>query len=152
MELLNIITSSPNNTLNCYNSKGIKLLSWLRLGLSHLGERTFKHSFQDFLNPFGSCEKGEVNTSSYYLLHCYNCSGKQLALLNTIKILTWPYYNNMIRKLLAFYFSATLLSKNTFILDATVDYIISTERFDEQSKTNNEYLMSLLLNWKHSVY
>ena len=52
---------------------------------SHFREHKFKHSFQDSFNPFCSCRKGEVETSSHYLLYCSNYSEERLALLNTIK-------------------------------------------------------------------
>ena len=68
--ILSFIRPSPNSTFNCHNPKGIELLSRLRLGLSHLREHKFKHSFQDSLNPFYSCGNGEVETSSHYLLYC----------------------------------------------------------------------------------
>ena len=83
--ILSFIRPSPNSTFNCHNPKGIKLLSRLRLGLSHLREHKFKHSFQDSLNPFCSCGKGEVETSSHYLLYCSNYSEEQLVSLNTLK-------------------------------------------------------------------
>ena len=83
--ILSFIRPSPNSTFNCHNPKGIKLLSRLRLGLSHLREHKFKHSFQDSLNPFCSCRKGEVETSCHYLLPCSNYSKERLTLLNTIK-------------------------------------------------------------------
>ena len=85
--ILSFIRSSANSTFNCHNPRGIKLLSRLRLGLSHLREHKFKHSFQDSLNPFCSCGKGEVETSSHYLLHCSNYSEERLALLNTLAVL-----------------------------------------------------------------
>ena len=124
--IISLIRSSPNSIFNCHNPRGIKFQSWLRLGLSHLGEHKFQHSFQDSLNPFCSCWKGEVETSSPYLLHCSNYSEERLALLNTIKILTSPYYNKVIRNLLAFYFSATLLSTLTkTLLSSTLLYTTS---------------------------
>ena len=73
--ILSFIRPSANSTFNCHNPKGIKLLSRLRLGLSQLREHKFKHSFG----------KGEVETSSHYLLHCSNYLEERLALLNTIK-------------------------------------------------------------------
>ena len=60
--ILSFIRPSPNGTFNCHNPKRIKLLS----RLSHLRDHKFKHSFQDSLNPFCSCGKGEVETSSHY--------------------------------------------------------------------------------------
>ena len=83
--ILSFIRPSPNSTFNCHNPKGIKLLSRLRLGLSYLREHKFKHSFQDSLNPFCSCGKGEVETGSHYLLYCSNYLEEQLAFLSTIK-------------------------------------------------------------------
>ena len=53
--ILKFMTPSTNSLFNCHNPKGIKLITRLRLGLSHLREHKFKHSFQDSLNPFCSC-------------------------------------------------------------------------------------------------
>ena len=78
--ILSFIKPSPTN-----NPRGIKLLSRPRLGLSHLREHKFKHGFQDSFNPFCIGGKGEVETSSHYLLHCCNYSEERLVLLNTIK-------------------------------------------------------------------
>ena len=39
-----------NSFCNCQNNMGIKLVTRLHLGLSHLWEHKFKHSFQDTLN------------------------------------------------------------------------------------------------------
>ena len=73
--ILPFIRSSPNSTFSCH----------CRLGLSHLREHKFKHSFQDSLNLFCNCGKGEVETRSHYLLHCSNYSEERLGLLNTIR-------------------------------------------------------------------
>ena len=55
--ILSFIRPSANSTCNCHNPRGIKLLSRLSLGLSHLREHKFKHSFQDSLNPSAIVEK-----------------------------------------------------------------------------------------------
>ena len=78
-KIISFIRRSVNSTFNCHNPRGIKLLSQLRLGLIHLREHKFKHSFQDSLNPFCSCGKGEVEPSSHYLLQCSNYSEERLA-------------------------------------------------------------------------
>ena len=83
--ILSFIRQYPNSIFYCHNPKGIKLLSRLRFGLSHLREHKLRNSFQDSLKPFCNCGKGEAKTSSHYLLHCSNYSEKHLALLNTIK-------------------------------------------------------------------
>ena len=46
-ELLKFIRPEPNPTYNINDTKGLKLLTRLRLGLSHLGDHKFRHNFQD---------------------------------------------------------------------------------------------------------
>ena len=74
--LLNFIRPSGNTVFNCHNPKGVRLLTSLRLGLSHLREHKFKHSFQDSLNPICSCGN-DIETSAHYLLHCPNFSNER---------------------------------------------------------------------------
>ena len=111
--ILSFIRPSPDSTFSCHSPKGIKLLCWLRFGLSHHREHKFRHSFQDFLNPFCSCGKGELETSSHYLLHCSNFFEKRLALLNTIKNIDMSILKQSDSKFTSAYFSATLLSAIT---------------------------------------
>ena len=131
--ILSFIKSSPNSTLNCHKLRGIKLFSRLKLGLSHLREHKFKHSFGNSFNPFCSCVKGEVETNSYYLLCCCNYSEKRLTLRNTIKNIsksTLEQSDSKFTSILHFVNTCFDNNQNTFILDATIDYIISTGRFD----------------------
>ena len=53
--LLEFIRPSPNSIFDIYNPYGIKLLTRLRLGLSHLNEHKFKHGFNDTINPIYIC-------------------------------------------------------------------------------------------------
>ena len=53
--ILKFIRPFLNSVYNCHNPKGIFLITRLRLGLSHLRDHKFKHSFQDTLNPLCSC-------------------------------------------------------------------------------------------------
>ena len=126
------IRSSANSTFNCHNPIGIKLLLRLRLGLNHLREHKSKHSFQDSLDSFCSCGKGEAETSSRYLLHCSNYSEERLALLNTrrnIDMSILQLSGSKFTSVWLFGDTSFNSNKNTFILDATIDYIISTGRF-----------------------
>ena len=68
----------------CHKPKGIKLLTRLRLGLSHLREHKFKHNFQDCLNPLCLCSD-EIETSTHYLCQCPTFTNKRLTVLNKIK-------------------------------------------------------------------
>ena len=57
---------TPNRTFNFHNLIGIKLITRLRLGLSHLRDYKFKHNFLDCLNPICCCGK-DIETTVLYL-------------------------------------------------------------------------------------
>ena len=129
--LLNFIRPSGSTVFNCHNPKGVKLLPRLRLGLSHLREHKFKHSFQYSLNPICSCGN-DIETSAYFLLHCPNISNERSTLLNIIgstdrNILTRS--ESQVTKTLLYGGSNSNIA-NTHILNATIDFLIATKRFD----------------------
>ena len=53
--ILKFIRPSPSNVFDGSNYKGIRLITQLRVGISHLREHKFKHDFQDCLNLICSC-------------------------------------------------------------------------------------------------
>ena len=81
--LLKFVRPSRNSVFNCHNCKGIKYLTRLRLGLSHLREHKFKHSFQDTLNPFCSCGL-DVETNTHFFLYCPLFTNQRRTLLSTV--------------------------------------------------------------------
>ena len=83
-KILKFIRPSGNSVFKCYNPKGVKLLTRLRLGLSHLGQYKFKHGFLDSLNLIYSCGE-KIETSTHFLLHCSNYSNERLTFLNIIR-------------------------------------------------------------------
>ena len=111
----------------------MKCFTRLRLGLSHLREHKFKHSFQDSLNPLCKCG-AEVESTSHFLLHCPIYNNDRSSLLSTIR--------NIDCKLLEitdFSLTQTLLygnpsfdiNTNSLILNATIDFILSNKRFEK---------------------
>ena len=54
-----------NSVFNCDNYRGIKLITRLHGGLSHLHEHKIKHSFHKTLNPICSCGFDVESTSHY---------------------------------------------------------------------------------------
>ena len=62
------VRPSPKSLFNCHSPKGIKNKIRSRLGLSHLREHKFKHSFQNTLNPFCDCGC-EIETTAHFPLH-----------------------------------------------------------------------------------
>ena len=66
----------------CYNPDGLKLITKLRLGLTHLRFHKVKHSFQAKLNHICNCDT--VETTIHYFFHCRNFSNERLTLFNKL--------------------------------------------------------------------
>ena len=81
--ILKFIGPTANNKFGYHNLKGIKYLTRLQLGLSHLHEHKFKNNFQDTLNSLCTCGCGVKNTC-HFLLHCPNFLTERSTLLNKI--------------------------------------------------------------------
>ena len=135
--ILKFIRPKPNKVYYCHNPKGIRLLTRLLLGLSHLREYKFKHSFQDCLNPL--CFRGnEIETSTHYLIHCPTYTNERTTLLNKIKSISCSILNfsdAVVTKILLFGDNTLSDSCNTLTLNSTIAYIISTKRFDDSILT-----------------
>ena len=86
-KILSFIRPSPNSVFNCHLPEGLKFLTRLRLGFSHLREHKFNHNFQDTVNPFCSCGY-DIETTSHFLLHCPLYSDTRSTFLNNIKNIT----------------------------------------------------------------
>ena len=77
----------PPRPLDCENHRGIKLITRLRVGLSHLREWKLKYSFQDTLNPICSCDFDVAVSISHHILRCSMYNDERHTLLSTIKII-----------------------------------------------------------------
>ena len=68
--LLKIEIPIQNLIYNIHDPMGIKYLTRLRLGLSHLNDHKFRYNFQDCLNPLCPCSLEEFESTIHYFLHC----------------------------------------------------------------------------------
>ena len=130
--ILQFIRPTPNSTFNYHNLIGIKLITRLRLGLSHLRDHKFKHNFLDCLNPICCCGK-DIETTVHYLLHCPIFSDERSIFFNNIRSIDENVLSGSDPKIsdtLLFGISSFNDTKNTSILNTTIDYILSTKRFD----------------------
>ena len=96
-------------------------------------ERKFKHSFQDSLNPFCSCSL-DIKSTAHYFLYCPTHITERRTLLNTIGNIE----NNLLDlrepvliKTLLFGSNSFDTNANTNVLNATIEYVLSTKRFEE---------------------
>ena len=84
--LLSFIRPNQSNIFNIFAPVGLKLLTRLGLGLSHLNEHKFRHNFQDCLNPLCSCIL-EIEDTTYYLLQSQHFSNHRFDLMNSVKLI-----------------------------------------------------------------
>ena len=130
--LLKFIKPSSNSLFNCHSLKGIKLITRLRLDLSHLRMHKFRLNFQDTLNPIWSCGD-DIETAIHYLLHCSNYSDEGRTLLEGLQSIGEKIHDksdSQITELLLFGVSSNNDASNTYILNATIQCILATKRFD----------------------
>ena len=104
----------------------------LRLGLSRLREHKFNHNFQNRINPLCICAM-DIESTSHFFLHC-PFDDKTITLLSTLNKIDCKLIetneSSLIEKLLLRNLLFDL-KKNSLILNASIDYILSTKRFEE---------------------
>ena len=131
--ILKFIRPSPNSVYNCHNPKGLKFITRLRLGLSHLREHKFKHSFQDIFNPLCSCGI-DIESTEHFLLHCPQFVNERRTLLSNVGNINYKLLENTdsnLTQTLLFGNTSFDITDNTKTLDATINFILLTKRFDE---------------------
>ena len=112
--------------------KGVKLLTRLRLDLSHSREHKFKHGFLDSLDPVCSCGQ-DIETSTHFLLHCSNYSNERLTFLNIIRNINRNILDKndlKVREKLLYGDSSPDDTNNTLMMNATTEFLIASKRFD----------------------
>ena len=130
-ELLKFIRLVPSSTYNINDSKGLTLLTKLRLGLSLLGDHKFRHNFQDCVPPMCSCGQ-DVETSTHFLLQCPNhhCARKTLFhKINKVSGNVLRQSDSTITKILLFGDIKLDFETNKILLMSTIKFISLTERF-----------------------
>ena len=123
--LLSIIRPITNNVYNIFDPIGLKLLTRLRLGFSHLNEHRFRHNFQDCMNPLCSCSL-DIEDTSHYPLHCHHFSQHRIDLVNSVNSI-YENFNSLSdnnkKDVLLFGDPSSDGNTNRFILEATLLYI-----------------------------
>ena len=130
-KLLNFIRPFANSIFDVNNPLGIKLLTRLCLGLSHLHGHKFRHCFEDTLNPLCKSSK-DIESTMYFFLHCTNFLIPRQTLFQKIRNIDDSILSQSETQL-----TQTLLygnqnyhsSINKLIIISTIEYLISTETF-----------------------
>ena len=130
-ELLEFIRPVPNSTYNINDTKGLKLLTILRLGLSHLGDYKFRHIFQDLVSPMCYCGQ-DFETTTHFLLQCSNCHCARKTLFHKINQVSGTILrqsDSTITKILLFGDNKLDFETSKILLMSTIEFISLTERF-----------------------
>ena len=130
-ELLEFIRPVPDSTYNIKDTKGLKLLTILRLGLRHLGDHKFRHIFQDCVSPMCYCGQ-DIETTTHLLLQCsnYYCARKTLFhKINQVSGTILRQNDSTITKILLFGDNKLDFETNKILLVSTIEFISLTERF-----------------------
>ena len=137
-ELLKFIKPEPNSTFNINDTKGLKLLTRLQLGLSHLGDHKFRHNFQDCVSPMCYCGQDiettgqDIETATHFLLHCCNHHCARKTLFHKINQVSGPVSrqsDSAITKILLFGDNKLDFERSKILLMSAIEFISLTERF-----------------------
>lgn len=77
--------SIQNSIFHIYDPLGIKFLTRLRFGLSHLKKHKLRHNFQGCLNPLYSYSLEVESILFYFFLHCQNYNDKDKTILGNVE-------------------------------------------------------------------
>ena len=130
--ILSFIRPLPNKVSNSRNPQGLKLLTRLRLGLSHLRYHRFKHTFLDTINPFCTCAS-DIETTLHFLLYFPNIMKcRNTSLRKTSEINSESITGNDLALIETLLFGGNSFSRydNLRILNATIAVIVTSKRFD----------------------
>ena len=128
-KILKFIRPTSSSIFGFHNPIGVKPLTRLRLGLNHLRERIFKHSFQDTFNLLCSCGK-EAETTFNFLLSCPNYFDKRLTHLRKIRIIIpniSEIPNSQINLFFLYRDTNATAPTNCISLISTTEYILPTK-------------------------
>ena len=81
--LIKIVWPIPNSVFCIFDPLGLKLITRLRFGLSHLHEHRFNRSFNNCINPLNICSL-DIESTVHYFLHCNYYNSARISLLNDL--------------------------------------------------------------------
>ena len=122
----------PNSLFDACDPHGVKLLTRLRVGLSHLKEQKFRHAFNDTVDPFCPCNM-ETETVSHFFLWCLNYTNIRLDLMNELMIIDQnllQYSDQKLTEILLYGDKKLSYVTNSKIINLTTSFIIKSSRFD----------------------
>ena len=81
---------TPNPIYGIHNPVGLKYLTHLRVGLSHLRAHKHQYNFSDISSKYCSCRDNLPETVEHYLLHCPIYSLLRRELFGKLRLIVSP--------------------------------------------------------------
>ena len=134
---LRIIRPPKKEIFGVHNPEGIKRLFQLRVGLSPLKAHMKAHRFKEIQNDTCSCGNGVENTT-HFLLECPLFSPKRNNLFVNVSGIWTAFPDQSLPcqvHFLLYGLNSLNNSKNSIILNETIDFIIKTGRFNEENQS-----------------
>ena len=134
---------------NMHSPVGSKLLTRLRLGISHLNQHKFNNNFQDFLNPLCSCSFG-VESVSRFFLQCHYYSSIPSTLLNELQPIDINLLNqedDIVVEVLLYGITKFNNIQNFRLLRSSIDYVLKYERFIGSLLEHGESILKCALSY-----
>ena len=125
------IHPAPHSVYNVCYPNGLKLLTRLGLGLSHLNEHRFNHNIKNCINPLCTCSF-EVESTSHFFLHCHYYNSIRHLMFHELCEVGFNLWNASDEKLvniLLYRNSLFNYRQNQYILNSSIRYIINSNRF-----------------------
>ena len=114
-----------------FNPLRLKLITRLRLGLSHLNEHKFNHNFNNCINPLCNCSL-DIESIVHFFLHCNYYNSARISILNDLNSVDRALLNLSHLSLVnVLHYSGPYFddSENAFTLNSSIKYILISERF-----------------------
>ncbi len=131
--LFALIRPPSKRIYNIHDPKRLSILTQLRVGLSKLNFHKFKHNFNDTFSPMCPINDG-IEDTEHFLLLCHAYDEARRDLLNSVNAILQTHgltnvTNKNLLQIILYGHEKLSLVENTEILEATLNYIQSSERF-----------------------
>ena len=149
--LLELGRPTPDLIYGIHRPLGLKLLTRLRLCLSHLNKHRFRHNFKNYINPLFTCSLEVESTKHFkhFFLHCHYYSAFHISFLDDL--------NNISPQFTVFsedVFVKTLLygnpmfneNDNQEIPETSIRYLIDSIRFSGRLNSLLYHLLAIVCN------
>ena len=130
--ILKSIKPVTSSLFDACDPHDVKLLTKLRVGLSHLREQKFRHGFNDTVDPFCPCNM-ETETVSHFFLRCLNYTNLRLDLMNELMIIDsnlLHYNDEKLTETLLYGDKSLSHDTNSKIINSSISFILKSTRFD----------------------